>query len=1052
MPEQLSFAHARRRQGLRLAVLPDAARVEERLRRLAREPGRGIVAGRVACSIAELERELVREAQRAGSCPAQASPFALRLALREAARDHSQGPCFAIRREPGYARALGDVSSALTQGLLAPADLLALDVPERVRALGRTLQAAGDALARAGLVDPHRAVRMGLDLLERRRELPGFLAQAAELVFEDILDWTPLRLRLVAALAALVPVRMRLPWSPGRPELTEALEPTLRAVESMSGAAPELELYDPAEGAPALAPFLRRLFAAEGPPADAPVSLVSCASPAAQAREVARRCAALLSQGVAPDGIAVAARSLAGGVAEELAAALDRATVPWRERRGRPVLQAPPARLALSFFELIEQQFPREPLIELLSSRLLWLAEPADRLPPHALARWLREAHVRDDAGDGYAAGLAALADRLRRKGREVAPVEETARRVERVLSALRGLPARGSLRDHATALLDLLSGWGLFRRLRAPEPEDAGPELARAAAAALARDQAAARALEDACAGLARAGAQLGDGRVGREEFAQLLTESLSDMSAPPGGARGGAVQLLELRELPGRAFDHVLVVGLVDGELPARPAADPLFSDEERRAVNRAARRPVFRVAAREGESALLPPRQAEEPLFFHLALCAAQGSLTLLWPRGDAQGREALRSPFADEAVRAASRAPVELPLSAIPAAADCASTGELLGRAALDAFAEPAYRITAPPPPSAARALAAAVAASSLGLRFRRIARAAAAERERVRAFVREIPAGRFSGQLEGPALALAQEAFAFGAQKPASAHQLEDHAICEFRSLGKKLLHIDVDDRDDAELGQRERGSVLHRCLEKFYRRLLEEGRVPVKGTPEELALLREVAAAEMDAFAAEEHVGHPALWELKKAELQAELAAVVESDAGAVPLELERRFGFDHPESWPALRIEDVHVRGIIDRIDRAADGTLLVLDYKSGRRAPLQARLKQEVLLEPELQLLLYAALLRQRGAARVDAAYFSLKDAARTRTLREGDIDIDALPLAGKVLERVSLMRKGRFEVRPLSCDYCELKPLCRLVALPTDPEENGGEVSRG
>jgi ATP-dependent helicase/DNAse subunit B len=510
--------------------------------------------------------------------------------------------------------------------------------------------------------------------------------------------------------------------------------------------------------------------------------------------------------------------------------------------------------------------------------------------------------------------------------------------------------------------------------------------------------------------------------------------------------------VQLLELRELPGRAFEHVLVVGLVDGELPARPAADPLLSDEERRAVNRAARRPVFRVPAKEGETALLPPRQAEEPLLFHLALCAAQESLTLLWPRADAQGREALRSPFVDEAERAVAGAPLELPLATIPAAADCASSGELLARAALDAFAEPAYRVTAPPGRAAARALAAAVDASSLGPRFRRIARAAAAERERVRAFVREIPAGRYSGQLDGAALALAQAAFAFGADRPASAHQLEDHATCEFRTLGKRLLHIEVDDRDDAELGQRERGNVLHRCLEKFYRRLLEEGRVPVEATQEDLALLREVADGEMDAFAAEEHVGHPALWELKKAELHAELAAVVESDSGAVPLELERRFGFDQPESWPALRIEDVHVRGVIDRVDRAADGTLLVLDYKSGRRAPLQARLKEDALLQPEFQLLLYAALLRQRGATRVDAAYFSLKEAARTRTLREGRIDVEALPLADRVLERVSLMRRGHFEVRPLSCDYCDLKPLCRLVALPTDPEENGGEVSRG
>jgi len=510
--------------------------------------------------------------------------------------------------------------------------------------------------------------------------------------------------------------------------------------------------------------------------------------------------------------------------------------------------------------------------------------------------------------------------------------------------------------------------------------------------------------------------------------------------------------VQLLELREMPGRGFEHVLVVGLVDGELPAHPATDPLLSDEERRAVNRAARRPVFRVPSKEGEPGLLPPRQAEEPLLFQLALCAAQRSATLLWPRTDGQGRETVRSPFADEAARALVAPPMVMPLAPIPAAAECASKGELLARAALDAFAEPAYRVTTPAEAAEARRLASALAASSLAPRFFRIARAAAAERERVRAFVREIPAGRFSGQLEGSALALAQAAFAFGAEKPASAHQLEDHATCEFRTLGKRLLHIQVDDRDDAELGPRERGSLLHRCLDRYFRRLRDEGRLPLQGTAEELSLLREVAASEMEAFAAQEHVGHPALWELKKAELQAELAAVVESDVGAQPLELERRFGFDEEESWPALRIGDVHVRGIIDRIDRAADGTLLVLDYKSGRRAPLQARLKEDVLLQPEFQLLLYAALLRQRGAARVDAAYFSLKDAARTRTLREGRIDLDALPLSGKVLERVSLMRAGHFEVRPLTCDYCDLKPLCRLVALPTNPEENGGEVSRG
>jgi ATP-dependent helicase/nuclease subunit B len=1049
MPRQLSFAEARRR-GPRIAVLPDAARVEERLGRLARE--RGFVPGRVAYSLGELGRELIREAQRAGACAEVASPFALQLALRQAAREHSPGPYFGIRNHAGYARALGDLLAALTEGLLELVELAELDVPERPVALARTLIAARAALDRAALVDPHRALRLAVEHLERGGPLPAELARAAEVEFEGILDWTPLRLRLATALAARLRVRIRLPWSAGRPELTESLEPVLRAIEKLPEPAPELALFDPAETSPLLL-FLRGLFAPEGAPADAPVALLDCASPPAQAREIARRCAALIRQGAAPDGIAIASRSLGNGVAEEVAAALHRLGVPFCERRGRPAVRASPVRLALSILELVDQDFPREPLMDLLCSRLLWLAEDGDRLPPQALARVLRQSHVRDDAtAGGYAAALAALSGRLLRQERDAEPAAETSRRVQRIVNELRRLPAQASLREHGAALLGLLAHWGLWRRLRAPEPAEAGPALQRAGAEALARDQGAARALEEACAGLARAAARVGEVRLSRAEFGQLLSEALSDASLPGCGARGAAVQLLELRELPGRTFQHVFVAGLVDGELPARPAVDPLLSDDERRAINRGARRPVFRVSADSAETGLLPSRQAEEPLLFHLALCSAQSSACLLWPRADSQGRDLLRSPFAEEAIRALGQKPEALPLLAIPAPGACADASELLTRAALDAFADPAYRITPPSDAVAARGLAAAIAASPLAGRFHRIARAAAAERERVRAFVGEIPPGRFSGQLSGAALHHARAVFAFGKQAPLSAHQLEDHATCAFRTLGKRLLHIEVDDRDDAELGPRGRGTLLHRCLEKFFRRMRDEARLPLRGTAEEIALLREIAGAEMDAFAEEQHVGHRALWELKRIELLEGLVAVVESEREAAPLELERPFGFDDEGSWPALRIGDVHVRGVVDRIDRLPDGTLLVLDYKSGRLTTLSPRLKAEALLAPEFQLVLYAEMVRQRyPSARVDAAYVSLRDARRTATLRDNGIDPAALPLAAAVQERVSRMRSGYFAVRPLSCDYCDLKPVCRLVALPTDPEENGGEVPR-
>ena len=1119
MASQLSFFDARPRPRMRLAVLPDAARVEERMASLAR--AHGLVARKVACTLAELERALVREAQRAGKCPALAPPHALQLVIREAALVAS-GAFASIRHQPGFARALQDLLAAITQGLLEPAQLSSLPLAEpargRVLPLARALVAVRAALDRCGLAEPHRALALAVQALEAGGALPPLLAAVGELEFDSILDWTPLRVRLVAALAARTRVRVRLPWSPARKDLTDALEPALRAFERLAAPALELDLFDPGASGP-LAPFLQRLFALAPADAaagfDAPVTLRSCASPSAQAREVANACADLIAAGSAPESIAIAARSLAGGVAEELGAALDRLRLPWRERRGRPALPAPPIRLALSLYDLIERDFPREPLIALLCSRLVWLrSADGEHLPGHVLARLLREAHVRDDASDGgVSARIAALAVRRKTKDPAFDPAEldEVRDRAQRAIDALRALPSRGTLRDHAAALLDLLGRWDLQRRLRAaplgwsPHQQDhqeaASPPtdaaltqprqdsaLEHASLGALARDQSALRALEDACAALSRAARAvgLGDRVHARSEWAQILSTALADASLPPGGARGGAIQLVELRELPGRSFAHVLVVGLVDGELPARPTIDPLLSDEDRRALNRAAGHAVFRPAADATgrpadadalpEPGLLPPQKAEEPLLFHLGLCAAASSTMLFWSRADARGREVLRSPFVDDALRAlglADDSAARAPLSPIPAAARCRSPQALLARAALDAFADPAWRVSRPAAAGPALDLLAAVGASPLARRLARVARAALAEKERLRVFVGEAAPGRFSGGLSGSALAAVALRLRFGPDAPLSAHQLEEHATCGFRTLGHRLLRVSRDQEDDDDLGSRERGTLLHRCLEAFFQRL---GGQPLRADAAQLDLLRAAADDEMDRFAAQEHVGHRALWELRRGELHALLARVIESEAqaGAQPVELEQQFGF--AGAWAPLEVvapdgeRSVFVRGAVDRIDRGPGGALVVLDYKSGSIEPLKRKLKPAWLLAPEFQLAVYAALLRQRHpAAPVDALYLSLKDAARTKALSK-TIDLDALletaparrkelreqdprPLnfADAVFDRVDQMRGGLFPVKPLSCDFCDLKPACRLVALPTDPDENGGEVPR-
>src|SRR3954469_17990806 len=417
---QLSFADAppRKAPGPALTVLPDAARVEEHVVRRAAP----FAPGHLACTFGELERDLVRAARGSGACGRLATPETVTLALREACRE-ARPPYARIREQAGFARAAQDLLGTLAEGMLEPEELLALApslsprTRERVAAVAEVLCAARRTLTARSLVDPGRALLGAVAELERGGELPRKIACAGSLVFEWILDWSPLRARLVAALAARMGpgrVRVRLPWPAGdRLDLREALDPVLRAFEALGNAraAPEIELQEPEETS-ALSPFLQRLFGAGSAERDERVVLRACASPTAQAREAAKRCVDLLALGAAPDGIAIVARNLGGGVLDELTAALDRFRVPWRDRGGSPAATAPPVRLALSLYDLVERRFPVEGVETLLCSRLVWLRAGGDRVSPERLVRRLREARVVDDVSEGgYDARLVALAD-----------------------------------------------------------------------------------------------------------------------------------------------------------------------------------------------------------------------------------------------------------------------------------------------------------------------------------------------------------------------------------------------------------------------------------------------------------------------------------------------------------------------------------------------------------------------------------------------------------------------------------------------------------------
>ena len=126
---------------------------------------------------------------------------------------------------------------------------------------------------------------------------------------------------------------------------------------------------------------------------------------------------------------------------------------------------------------------------------------------------------------------------------------------------------------------------------------------------------------------------------------------------------------------------------------------------------------------------------------------------------------------------------------LPLSPVPQLLDCRTTAEVLARASLECLAEPAFRVSQPASDRAALAMAAAVCSSRAARRASSVARAALAERERIRVLMREVPPGRFSGQLSGAARDLVQPLFAFASEHPLSARALDEYATERVAAAG-----------------------------------------------------------------------------------------------------------------------------------------------------------------------------------------------------------------------------------------------------------------------
>lgn len=183
----------------------------------------------------------------------------------------------------------------------------------------------------------------------------------------------------------------------------------------------------------------------------------------------------------------------------------------------------------------------------------------------------------------------------------------------------------------------------------------------------------------------------------------------------------------------------------------------------------------------------------------------------------------------------------------------------------------------------------------------------------------------------------------------------SATTLENAAKCPYRYFLEQGLGVrpieEVELEADAWLSPLTRGSELHELFARFVRILRDEERQPK--LPKDLPLLRAWGEARLAALRADLPPPSDEVFAREREEflddLEAFLIAEMEGRHGQRPVGLEVGFGLppDASDREPlssgkplALNLgarRRLHAHGRIDRINRGADGTCEVIDYKTG-------------------------------------------------------------------------------------------------------------------
>ncbi len=285
--------------------------------------------------------------------------------------------------------------------------------------------------------------------------------------------------------------------------------------------------------------------------------------------------------------------------------------------------------------------------------------------------------------------------------------------------------------------------------------------------------------------------------------------------------------------------------------------------------------------------------------------------------------------------------------------------------------------------------------------------------------------------------------------------------LRDQSACPFRAFALHRLGAREPEPVSFGLAAADRGALVHAALARLWKKLKSHARL-CQCSEEQLAEVVSATAREVVASAAERR---PSTFTRRFSELeQWRLSRLL---SGWLEVERARQpFFVESCEQGYQAHVGGIFLEARPDRVDRLGDGSLVIMDYKTGRTSP-SAWFGER---PDEPQLPLYAISV----GGPVEAVLFA--------TLRPGDMGLDGVARREAVVPglpafpgtrasagpgswpallaewRAELarlgagFREGHAEVAPKrypdTCRYCSLGAFCRVAERnPGTPEEEDG-----